>query len=99
MDVIFTDEFLDRLETDVSFTAGFDVAIVKAYRRRMQQIRAATDERTFFAHRSLRFEKLRGDRSGQYSMRLNDQWRLIVELREGVRRKTVVCIIEIVDYH
>lgn len=64
----------------------------------MQQIRAASDERTFYAHRSLDFEKLKGDRQGQFSMRLNDQWRLIVALREESLRK-VVHVIEIIDYH
>jgi toxin HigB-1 len=98
MDVVFDDESLDRLETDASFSAGFGDGIVKAYRRRMQQIRAASDERTFYARRSLNFEKLQGDRIGQYSMRLNDQWRLIIQLRGVAPRKTVH-ILEIVDYH
>ena len=97
MDVIFSDESLDRLETDAAFSAGFADPIVKAYRKRMQQIRAATDERTFYAHRSLHFEKLKGGREGQYSMRLNDQWRLIIELREAPKK--TVHVIEIVDYH
>jgi proteic killer suppression protein len=98
MDVAFKDDALERLETDAGYSAGFSDAIVNAYRRRMQQIKSATDERTFYAHRSLRFEKLEGDREGQYSMRLNDQWRLIVELR-GEAPKKVVQVIEIVDYH
>lgn len=98
MDVAFKDESLDRLETDSSFSAGFGDAVVKSYRKRMQQIRAATDERTFYAFRSLRFEKLHGDREGQFSMRLSDQWRLIVELQGEAPRKTIY-VVEIVDYH
>jgi proteic killer suppression protein len=96
--VEFKDQSLDNLETDAEFSAGFSDSVVKAYRKRMQQIRAATDERTFYAHRSLRFEKLKGDRTGQYSMRLNDQWRLIVEIRGEAPRKTIY-VVEIVDYH
>src|SRR5216683_3340957 len=98
MEIAFADESLDRLETDASYSAGFTDAVVKAYRKRMQQIRAATDERTFYALKSLHFEKLQGDRNGQHSMRLNDQWRLILELR-GKAPMKVVQIIEIVDYH
>jgi proteic killer suppression protein len=98
MDVTFKDQSLDRLETDATFSGGFGDALVKAYRRAMQHIRAATDERTLYARRSFRFEKLVGDRSGQHSMRLNDQWRLIVELR-GEAPKKVIHVIEIVDYH
>lgn len=98
MDVAFKEMSLDRLETDASFNAGFGDAVVKAYRKRMQQIRAATDERIFYAHRSFHFEKLKGDRDGQFSMRLNDQWRLIVELHGQAPKKTVY-IVEITDYH
>jgi proteic killer suppression protein len=98
MDVTFKDESLDRLETDASFHAGFGGSIVNAYRKRIQQIRAATDERTLYAYRSLRFEKLHGDREGQHSLRLNDQWRLIVELCGESTKKTVL-IVEIIDYH
>jgi len=61
-------------------------------------IRAARDERDFYAMKSLHFEKLQGNRQGQYSMRLNQQWRLILEFRKQGTSTTVV-IISIVDYH
>jgi plasmid maintenance system killer protein len=70
---------------------------VEVRRKRMQQIRAATDERTFYASRAPNFEKLKSSREGQYSMRLNDQWRLIVELKGEAPRKTVH-VVEIADY-
>jgi proteic killer suppression protein len=98
MDVTFKDKSLDRLETDASYSAGLGASIVKAYRKRMQQIRAASDERAFYAHRALHFERLQGAREGQYSMRLNDQFRLIVELRGEAPKKTVH-VVEITDYH
>ncbi|MFQ5716644.1 MAG: type II toxin-antitoxin system RelE/ParE family toxin [Nitrospinales bacterium] len=40
-----------------------------------------------------RFEVLTGGRKGQYSIRINDQWRLCFEWREGAEN------VEIVDYH
>jgi proteic killer suppression protein len=41
-----------------------------------------------------RLEKLSGDRAGQYSIRINDQWRICFEWRdEGAYD------VEIVDYH
>lgn len=98
MDVEFDDEDLDRLETDVRFTAGHSAEVVRAYRKRIQQIRAFRDERDFLPLRSLNFEKLKGNREGQYSVRLNLQWRLVLELR-GNHPCKVVAIIEIVDYH
>ena len=41
-----------------------------------------------------RLEKLKGNRAGQYSIRINDQWRICFEWRDGHAYK-----VEIVDYH
>lgn len=98
MEVAFDDANLDRLETDSQFTAGLSQENVRLYRMRMQQIRSAIDERDFYNLKSLRFEKLKGDREGQCSMRLNLQWRLILEIR-GKHPCKVIAIIEIADYH
>jgi toxin HigB-1 len=43
-----------------------------------------------------RFEALKGDRKGQYSIRINDQWRICFEWPESVSGPENV---EIVDYH
>ena len=94
MEVSFRDPALDRLETDARFDGSYSAAIVKAYRKRMQQIRAAEDERVFYAFKSLHFEKLKGDRNHQHSMRLNDQWRLILEIERSGKD-----MIGIEDYH
>ncbi len=64
----------------------------------MQVIRAALDERDFYAMKSLHFEKLSGNREGQNSMRLNEQWRLILRLEKSESGKIVV-VISITDYH
>ena len=98
MKVRFKDDRLDRLETDAKYDAGFQQAVVAAYRKRLQLIRAAADERDFYQLKSLRFEKLKGNRAHQRSMRLNDQWRLILEL-EGEGRDKEVVIIAVEDYH
>ena len=98
MDVSFADSDMDRLETDATYSAGYGGALVKAYRKAMQHIRAASDERTFYSRRAFNFEKLSSAREGQHSMRLNDQWRLIIELR-GSSPNKIVHIVEITDYH
>ncbi|HEY5607604.1 MAG TPA: type II toxin-antitoxin system RelE/ParE family toxin [Alphaproteobacteria bacterium] len=41
-----------------------------------------------------RLEALRGDRSGQYSIRINRQWRICFEFQDGDAHN-----VEIVDYH
>ena len=43
-----------------------------------------------------RLEALKGDRKGQYSIRVNDQWRICFEWPKGARGPSNV---EIVDYH
>ena len=98
MKVRFKEGALDRLEAEVDFDGGYSEPVVKAFRRRMQQIRAAEDERTFYALKSLHFEKLKGSRDQQHSMRLNNQWRLIVEFEGHGPEKTII-IIGIEDYH
>jgi proteic killer suppression protein len=97
-EVSHRNESFERLEQDVNYTAGYDEAIVRAFRKRMWAIRNAVDERDFRAMKSAHFEKLEGDREGQYSMRLNDQWRLILEI-EGKGANKRITIIEITDYH
>ena len=98
MDVEFQDASLQRLEADASYTGSFDAAVVRVFRKRMQLIRAAIDERAFYAMKSLHFEKLKGDRQGQHSMRLNDQWRLILRMATAATGKRVL-ILSIADYH
>lgn len=41
-----------------------------------------------------RLEKLRGDRAGQHSIRINDQWRICFRWKDGNAYD-----VEIVDYH
>jgi len=41
-----------------------------------------------------RLEKLRGDRAGQYSIRINERWRICFEWQEGDAHN-----VEVVDYH
>ena len=98
MEVEFADENLDRLETDLQFKGGFDQDAIRGFRKVMQVIRAATDERDFYAMKSLHFEKLEGKREHQRSMRLTKKWRLIVELTGDAPNK-VVKVAGIEDYH
>jgi toxin HigB-1 len=98
MDIEYEDDSLRQLASDPGFNAGFGRDLVKAFRKRIQVISAAPDERDFYALKSLHFEKLQGKREGQHSMRLNDQWRLILKFEAREQGKTVV-VISIVDYH
>ncbi len=61
---------------------------------RLQRVVAATALSDLRVPPSHRLERLRGDRSGQYSIRINDQWRLCFTWVESNAME-----IEIVDYH
>jgi proteic killer suppression protein len=98
MEVEFADDLLGRLERELQFTAGFTAATVKGFRKRMQLIRAAMDERDLYMMKGAHFEKLKGARSHQRSMKCDSQWRLILELHQKGSEK-VVRIIAIEDYH
>jgi proteic killer suppression protein len=94
----FRNSYLDRLEIEPRFTGDFGTDVVKAFRKRIQAIRAAFDERDLRAVRGNNFEKLKGNRAHQYSMRLNDQYRLILEIKRSTP-KNIVVVIDIEDYH
>jgi len=101
VEVIHKDDELEQLEFDPRFTANLSQALVKAFRKKMQAIRAANDERDLHRQRSNNFEELQGRRKGQYSIRLNDQYRLAFEFSKGAASSQVktVTIIGIEDYH
>jgi proteic killer suppression protein len=69
-------------------------AIEHIARRKLRQLDSATELRDLAAPPGNRLEGLHGDRRGQNSIRINDQWRLCFVWREGNAYE-----VEIVDYH
>ena len=82
------------------FAAGKRVrafsGIERAARLKIDRLEAASSLRDLAALPGNRFEALKGDRKGQYSIRINDQWRICFEWLRGHSGPTSV---EIVDYH
>jgi proteic killer suppression protein len=72
--------------------SGFE----RSARLKLDRLEAATSLRDLSALPGNRFEALRGDRQGQYSIRINDQWRVCFEWPDGSLGPSSV---EIVDYH
>lgn len=68
--------------------------MVKRARRKLLMIDAATDVNDLRVPPGNRLEKLSGDRSGKYSIRINDQYRVCFAFRNGNAFR-----VEIVDYH
>lgn len=63
-------------------------------RLRLGYLHAATDLRNLADVRSNRLERLRGDREGQHSIRINRQWRICFRWLNNDAYD-----VEIVDYH
>lgn len=70
------------------------VNIETVARRKLDQLDAAGELRDMAAPPGNRLEALRGERKGQHSVRVNDQWRMcFIWTQQGPKD------VEIVDYH
>jgi len=101
MEVNFLNEDYRRLENDGAYASTFSPLIVSSYRKQLQVIRAALNEHDLNALKSLQFTKLNGKDNSQYSIRLNDQSCLIVELSKEhlTKAKRAIRIIRIEKYN
>jgi proteic killer suppression protein len=82
------------------FAAGQRVkafsGIERPARLKLDRLEAATALKDLAVLPGNRFEALSGDRKGQYSIRINEQWRICFEWLDGASGPSNV---EIVDYH
>ncbi len=62
--------------------------------KRLEILDAATSLKDLSGLPGNRLEALKGNRKGQYSIRINDRWRICFEWRKGIAEN-----VEIVDYH
>ena len=81
---VFHGQVSRRLPTDIQRTA----------RRKLLQLQAATQLLEMAVPPGNRLEALKGGRAGQYSIRINDQWRICFSWRRGDAYD-----VEIGDYH
>ncbi|HEY5158178.1 MAG TPA: type II toxin-antitoxin system RelE/ParE family toxin [Anaerolineales bacterium] len=68
--------------------------IQRTARRKLIYLDDAEDLQDLLAPPGNHLEKLKGPRSGQYSIRINDQWRICFKWVDNKARN-----VEIVDYH
>jgi proteic killer suppression protein len=82
------------------FAAGERIREFQAFKeqaeRRLDILETAVSRRDLMLLPSNRFEALGGNRKGQFSIRINQQWRVCFEWPEESDRP---CNIEICDYH
>jgi len=81
---IFFGEVSTKLPVDIQRTA----------RRKLLYLDGAGDLQDIQVVPGNRLEKLKGNRTGQYSIRINDQWRICFDWLDNKARN-----VEIVDYH
>ena len=68
--------------------------IIPAARRKLLMLHAAQKPEDLKIPPGNRLEALKGERKGQYSIRVNDQWRICFYFENGQARG-----VDIVDYH
>jgi proteic killer suppression protein len=88
----FRDTDVEALFTDVSVRRFKDIERVA--RRKLLYLHRARTLDDLKAPPGNRLEALKGDRRGQYSIRINDQWRVCFTWHSGDAHD-----VEIVDYH
>jgi len=81
---VFENERVKRLPREVTVVA----------QRKMYRIHTAGQLEDLTVPPGNRLERLRGDRNGQHSIRINDQWRICFRWEDGHAYD-----VEIVDYH
>jgi proteic killer suppression protein len=88
--------YADKRTAD--FAASDRVLAFESFRRQVQRRLRILDDaeaiEDLMMLPSNRFEALRGERAGQYSIRINDRWRVCFSFRDGDAFD-----VEIVDYH
>ncbi|WP_406646848.1 type II toxin-antitoxin system RelE/ParE family toxin [Aliisedimentitalea scapharcae] len=73
---------------------GFPASIFKVAVRKVSMLSAATSLEDLRSPPANRLEKLAGDRADQYSIRINDQWRICFKWTDNGPED-----VEIIDYH
>lgn len=76
------------------FVKGLDGKIQQRARGKLKYLDSAHDLRDLIIPPSNQLEALKGDRKGQYSIRINQQWRICFRWKDGEASD-----VEVVDYH
>jgi len=96
--IVFLDKKLEALYTHEKGAHRVDPAVLEAFFEVVAAVQAARDPQDLRALKSLHYEKLKGDRKGDRSLRLHKGRRLVVrEQRDG--QGIYIEIVAIDDYH
>lgn len=90
----FRGEFAELILEGRKAPKGFPAAIAQVARRKLVQLDAATSLEFMRVPPGNRLEALKGDLTGKYAVRINDQWRVVFRWTDAGPED-----VEIVDYH
>ena len=101
MKVFFeTQELASLYKADPEHLIGkqkIPVVVVKQYQKKVNILISITGLNELYSFRSLNFEALKGNREGQYSIRLNKQYRLLFRINKN--EELEIIIIEISKHY
>lgn len=89
----FSDKNAERIWGE-QFVKSIDRRIQRAVLRKLEALHAAAEVEDLRIPPGNRLELLKGDRAGQHSIRVNDQWRICFRWKNGGADD-----VELVDYH
>jgi toxin HigB-1 len=90
----FRGKFAESILIDRSPPKGFPADLLKVTRRKLVQINGAGALRDLSVPPGNMLEALKGNLKGKYSIRINDQWRIVFGWTEAGPED-----VEIIDYH
>ncbi|TWT36635.1 Plasmid maintenance system killer protein [Posidoniimonas corsicana] len=100
MEVRHVDSDLEDAERNPEYRGALDRKRLRDFRKVMNVLRQVSNETELLRFRSLNYERLKGKRKHEHSVRTNKQWRLIFEIeKRGGPNNNVLVIKGIEDYH
>lgn len=98
MELEFDDRDLEDMIFNERYSGEIAQSLVKMVRRCINYLIQAPDRRAIYNFPGYHLEKLKGDMKGFHSLRLNDQYRLIIQFVASTEGE-IIRVISMGDYH
>jgi toxin HigB-1 len=89
----FKGKFAEKVAAGVA-PKGFPADLLRSAQRKLFMVEHAVELKDLISPAGNRLEALKGNRAGQYSIHINEQWRICLRWEDGGAHE-----VEIVDYH
>lgn len=98
LNIAFVNKKLEKLYTQGKGARKYPPQVVKAFVQVVSLIETVGNESELYAFKGLHVQALSGNRKGEFSIRLNRQFRLIYNIQKD-SSGTVIIILDVEDYH